>query len=107
MTMPQDNAASRDGVWQRRLSTARVPLCVSTAVFGGLWLTGLLGLVSALVSFVIVAAATIVAGANSGANPLAARQEEALDPPPNDAAIETVLKGLPSPAVALGRRDEI
>jgi two-component system phosphate regulon sensor histidine kinase PhoR len=84
-----------------------VPLAVSTAVFGGLWLTGLLGLVSALVSFVIVAAATIVAGANPDANSLAARQQEALDPPPNDAAIETVLKGLPSPAVALGRRDEI
>ena len=105
--MPQDNAASRDGVWQLRLSKARMPLAISTAVFGGLWLTGLLGLAPALVSFVIVAAATIVAGANPEAASPTTKPQVAFDPPPRDAAIGTVLTGLPDPAIALGIGDEV
>src|SRR3954464_12876541 len=93
MTAHQDDSTYRETGWRYRL--ARVPVAIAALVFGGLFLTGLLGLAPALVGFVVVAAATVLAGPLPQTISSVRRRQEVSDQQAIDAAIGTVLTGLP------------
>src|ERR1700704_1497754 len=105
MTTPQDDSTYRESRWRYRLT--RVPVAIAALVFGGLFLAGLLGLIPALAGFVVIATATVLAGPHPQTISIARRQHGAIDQQTIDAAIGTVLTGLPGPAVALGRGDKV
>ena len=105
MTTPQDDSNDRESRWRYRLT--RVPVAIAALVFGGLFLAGLLGLIPALAGFVVIATATVLAGPHPQTISIARTQHEIIDQQTIDAAIGTVLTGLPGPAVALGRGDKV
>ncbi len=111
-TIPRDMAGidndngDRFAGW-RRLAQAQLPAVVAALVFGGLWIAGLLAAAPALVGFLLVAAAALIATTRDEMKPAVALEEELLRPRLADAAIEALLTGLPDPVVALGGHDEV
>src|SRR5437588_8934453 len=105
MTATQDRVEAQRSRWIDRLARVRLVLATSVLVFAGLWLTGTLAALPALVALALIAIASLAVGADSGRRATgaddvpAAREREPL--------IEAVLAGLPDPVVALDARGDV
>jgi two-component system, OmpR family, phosphate regulon sensor histidine kinase PhoR len=89
-----------------RIPRARLQLLAAALVFGGFWVMGWLAPVPAVAGFVVLVAVALLAGAGVQG----VRSSVAVDEQRAKRAaelIEAVLAGVPDPAVALDRRDEV
>ena len=100
MTATQDSA-STPRFWLSRIKATRLILAAAALVFAGLWAFGALGPLQALAGFAIIAGAALamsIGGQAARTAPVQAPPVALIDDP---ALIETLLAGLPDPAVAL------
>ena len=107
MTATYDSEGNRSSRWLDRLRRVRLLLAATAIVFAGLWVIGALAAVPALVGFVLIALAVLVATATAEAMPAALQRNGPPAPRIGDPLIEAVLAGLPDPVVALDHRSDV
>src|SRR5262249_28077356 len=107
MAATDDSRSRAPSRWLERLRRLRLVLATAAIVFAGLWTVGALAAAPALLGFVLIALAAMVASARVEATPAAASKNGSRVPRVGDPAIEAVLAGLPDPVVALDQRDVV
>jgi two-component system phosphate regulon sensor histidine kinase PhoR len=107
MTATTDKEEQAAGRWLDRLRPIRPVLVTAAALFGALWVFGLLSPLPALAGLVLMVAAALIGAAGASAARQAAARAEPLAGRADDALIEAVLSGLPDPVVALDRQGAV
>jgi len=107
MTATHDSESSRAGGWLDRFRRSRLPLAAAAVVLAALWAAGALAGVPALVAFVLIAAAAVIAAGNAVTAPTALQRDAPPAPRVGDPLVEAVLAGLPDPVVALNRQGDV
>jgi two-component system, OmpR family, phosphate regulon sensor histidine kinase PhoR len=107
MSLATDNKGQGALRWLDRLRPIRPVLAMAVAVFGALWIFGLLSPLPALVGLVLVAASALIGAAGALAAREAGGRAEPLARDTDDRLIEAVLSGLPDPVVALDRHGAV
>jgi len=104
--MPGSAEPGRRELWLGRLRRARLVLTMMAIAVGGLWLGGVLGPVSALVTLGAVVIA-VLATAGGESLPAALRPGERTMLRVDERLIGSVLAGLPDPVIALDRHGSV
>ncbi len=107
MTATHDSSEIRSSRWLHGLKRTRHVLGAAAIVFAALWALGAITVAPAVVGFVLIAAAALIATAGAEAPPVALPRDETPAPRIGDPLIEAVLAGLPDPVVALDRRGDV
>jgi two-component system, OmpR family, phosphate regulon sensor histidine kinase PhoR len=92
-------------IWET-LRRVQIPLAVAT-VFFGLWALGMIGPVPALVGSVLIAAAALAGTGTRQAVPAKESERTRFTSGTQSSVVHAVLAGLPHPAIAINRREEV
>jgi two-component system phosphate regulon sensor histidine kinase PhoR len=107
VTATHDSGSLRASRWFPGLWRIRLLLAAAAVAFGALWALGDIAPGTAVAGFALVAAAILIATANSQPPPAPLPKDEPSAPRVGDPLIEAMLAALPDPVVALDHRGDV
>jgi two-component system phosphate regulon sensor histidine kinase PhoR len=107
MTAFDDSSRIGGASWRERVRRMRLLLAATAIVFAVLWVEDAVAGIPALLGFVLIAAAGLVAAGGPTDAPAMRRSDAPPAARVGDPLIESVLAGLPDPVVALDRQGDV